>query len=93
MIARSRQRSGRLTAGLLLGCWITGLLIPLLPAMDPRAWDDNLKPLLLYPDFELDAFIRDVAAWLAVACLGAVLFGWRWLSSKLALLATAVPGF
>ncbi|MFP6746252.1 MAG: hypothetical protein VCD66_01460 [Alphaproteobacteria bacterium] len=92
MVARSRQGSGRLAALLLLGCWIAGLLIPLLPAMDPRAWDENLKPLLLYPDFELDAFIRDVAAWLAVACLGAVLFGGRWMPIKLVLLATAVLG-
>ncbi|MEQ9640859.1 MAG: VanZ family protein [Alphaproteobacteria bacterium] len=77
---------------LLLACWFGSLLVPFVPSIDMQLWKDGLKPLFLRPEFVVDQFARDMPAWLAAACLGAVVVGERWLPVKLAFAAAAALG-
>ena len=84
VVAGQRLAAAKVVPVLLLGSWIGSLLIPILPSIDMQVFKDSLKPLILRPVFDFDAFIRDFPAWLAAACLGAFVVGERGLPIKFA---------
>lgn len=92
LVAGQRLLNAKLVPVLLVGCWIGSLLVPFVPSIDLQLWKDSLKPLLFERTFEVEAFIRDFPAWLAAACLGALVVGERWLPVKFALVVLATLG-
>ncbi len=54
---------------LILGCWAAYRLAPWVPTLDVQTMKDNLKPLLLEPDFSAWAIYANFAAWLAAGLL------------------------
>lgn len=92
MVAGQRLISAATLPFLLVGCWIGSLLVPFVPSIDFQLWKDSVKPLLFDPAFEIDAFVRDFPAWLAAACLGALVVGERWLPVKFTLVVLATLG-
>jgi hypothetical protein len=77
------------SALLLLTLWLTLRLLPLAPSLDADVVRESLRPLLVYPGFEIPTFLVETGFWLAAACLLHHLAGPRRVAGRLLLLAAA----
>lgn len=50
----------------IVAAWIASQLLPLVPSIDLQSWKDALKPLILYPHFQIQSFLLAVCAWTTV---------------------------